>query len=175
MPRVLLHPQNTICLQRNLRKRGLITFYKPNIVQATYTLQFGSHTTEPRLPAATGSNEVHILQNFSPTFASVLSDGSNRTKALWMFTKARHATNSKSAFPTVTQQQFLQLQLLAVATRMIGDLDFLCSTARCTVPSANTNNMHEYIYIYFFVLFLLVILFYTHIYIYIYIHAYCSC
>ena len=110
MPRARLHSQNTISLQRNLRKGSLITFYKPNIVQATYTLQFGTNTTQPRLPAATRSNEAHILQNFSPTFVSVFSDGSTKTKDLWLLAKPCHA-NSKTVFPTVIQQQFQQLQL----------------------------------------------------------------
>jgi len=111
----------------------------------TYKLQFGTDTTEPRLPAATRSNEAHIAQKVVSYFTTVLTDVSTKTENLWLLAKTRHASNSKSAFPTVTQQQFLQLQLLAVSTRMIGDLDFLCSTARCTVPSTNINNMHEYI------------------------------
>ena len=111
----------------------------------TYKRQFGTDTTQPRLPAATSSNEAHIVQKVVSYFTSVLTDVSTKTEILLLLAKARHATNSMSAFPTVTQQQFLQLRLIAVATRMIGDLDYLFSTARCTVPSANTKNMHEYI------------------------------
>ena len=116
-----------------------------NIIQVTCTMQFGTNTTQPWLPAATRSNEAHILKNCSPTFASVLYDGSTKTQDLWLLAKAHHA-NSKSAFPTVTQQQFLQLQLLAVTTWMIGDLDFLCSTARCTQPSTK-HEQYAWIYI----------------------------
>ena len=37
-----------------------------NIIQATYTLQFGTNTTQPRLPAATRNNEAGPhLTNFS--------------------------------------------------------------------------------------------------------------
>ena len=120
----------------------------------TYKRQFGTDTTQPRLPAATRSNEAQIPQKVVSYFTTVLTDVSTKTKNLWLLAKARHASNSKLAFPTVTQQQFLRLQLLAVATWMIGDLDFLvqlrdapCRTLTWTI----CMNIYIYIYIYIYI------------------------
>ena len=121
-----------------------------NIIQATYTLQFGTNTTHPRLPAATRSNEAHISKNCSPTFASVLSDGSTKTENSVAACKSTPCYQFQvSVFPQ-SPNKFLQFQLFAVAMWMIGDLDFLCSTARCTQPSTK-HEQYAWIYIYIYI------------------------
>ena len=121
-----------------------------NIIQVTCTMQFGTNTTQPWLPAATRSNEAHILKNCSPTFASVLSDGSTKTENSVAACKSTPRYQFQvSVFPQ-SPNKFLQFQLFAVAMWMIGDLDFLCSTARCTQPSTK-HEQYAWIYIYIYI------------------------